>query len=247
MKIGDQVGWRDETVDPFYADDLVTIIQGDCRQILRSIDPESFAALVTDPPYGIGYKSNGGGTTKDNAVGWWFGDAIEGDENTAPRDQVLAWWGDRPALVFGSWKAPRPAGTRAVLIYDKGGATGMGDLSIPWKPSHEEIYVIGRGFVGSRDSGSVLQGRVQAMAKNGRLHPTEKDVRTLAALIAKCPPGAILDPFMGSGSTLVAAKSLGRHVLGIEAVGRYCEIAAERVGGPVAQRDDNAFDFGGTR
>lgn len=230
---------------PYYEDDLITIHHGDCREILSGVDRASLAALVTDPPYGIGYKSNGGGTTKDNAVGWWFGDAIEGDETTSPRDQILEWWGDGPALVFGSWKAERPRGTRAVLIYDKGGATGMGDLSIPWKPSHEEIYVIGHGFDGSRDCGSVLQGRVQAMAKNGRLHPTEKDVRTMADLIRKCPPGVILDPFMGSGSTLVAAKQLGRPAIGIEVSERYCAIAAERCGGPIAKRDADAFDFGG--
>jgi hypothetical protein len=163
--------------------------------------------LITDPPYGIAYRSNWSGLAS------WQGASIEGDGDTAARDAVLSAWGDRPALVFGSWRQPRPAGTRAVLIYDKGGATGMGDLSLPWKPSHEEVYVLGRRWSGTRDCGSVIQGRVQAMSSNGRHHPTEKDWRTLAGLIAKCRPGVIADPFAGSGSTLVAAKHEGRRAV----------------------------------
>lgn len=105
----------------------------------------------------------------------------------------------------------------------------MGDLSIPWKPSHEEVYVLGREWGGRRDCGSVIQGRVQAMATNGRHHPTEKDWRTMAALIGKCRPGVVADPFAGSGSTLVGAKHEGRRAIGVELDQRYCEIAAKRL------------------
>lgn len=202
---------------PYYDHAGITIYHGDCREILPHVTAD---VLVTDPPYGIGYKSG------------WFGvlpREIAGDANASLRDWVLAWWGDRPALVFGTWRVAKPQNTRAVLIYDKGGALGMGDLSIPWKPSHEEIYVLGHGFVGSRDSGSVLQGRTQATAYAGRTHPHEKDYRTLQALLLKCPDGIALDPFAGSGATLVAAKNVGRRAIGIEIEERYCEIAAKRL------------------
>ena len=205
---------------PYYADDVVTLYHGDARELLPLLDRPSFAALVTDPPYGIDYESNWSGTLPRS---------ISGDKDTALRDAVLAWWGDGPALVFGTWKVARPSAVRAQLIYDKGGATGMGDLSIPWKPSHEEVYVIGKGFVGSRDCGSVLQGRVQASAYRGRKHPHEKDVRTMRQLLAKCPPGVVLDPFAGSGSTLRAAKDSGRSAVGIELDEGYCRTAAERL------------------
>lgn len=176
--------------------------------------------LVTDPPYGISYRSGQYGTLPRR---------IDGDHDTAMRDVVLGWWGDRPALVFGSWKAERPKTTRMVLIWDTKGALGMGDLSLPWKPSHQEIYVLGSGFRGRRTSDVLTFAPVQSMATNGRTHPHEKPVALMSALIAKCPPGYVIDPFMGTGATLVAAAKAGRRAFGIEINERYCEIAAKRL------------------
>ncbi len=206
---------------PYYSDEFVTIYHGDCR----TFDLAALGAdvLVTDPPYGYSHASN----RADSA---WRDEVIAGDEDTSSRDAILAWWAGRPALVFGHWKVRTPEGTKAVLVWDKGPASGMGDLSMPWKPNWEEIYVLGSGFAGRRDSG-VLRGHgynVVTWATRGRSHPNEKPVGVLRDLIQKSPPGTVLDPFMGSGSTLVAAKSLGRHAIGIEIEERYCEIAARR-------------------
>jgi len=150
----------------------------------------------------------------------------------------LSAWGGRPALVFGTWRAPRPRATRTLLVWDTKGALGMGDLSIPWKPAHQEIYVLGHGFKGRRTSDVLSYPPVQSMAANGRVHPNEKPVDLLQDLIGKCPPGVIVDPFCGSGSTLRAAKNMGRKAIGVELDERYCEIAAERLGQEV-------LDFGG--
>jgi site-specific DNA-methyltransferase (adenine-specific) len=125
-----------------------------------------------------------------------------------------------------------------VLIWDTKGALGMGDLSLPWKPAHQEVYVIGAGFTGQRTSDVLCYAPVQAKAANGRVHPHQKPVNLLCDLISKCPPGTVLDPFMGSGSTLRAAKDLGRKAIGIEVDEAYCEIAARRMGQEV-------LDFGG--
>ena len=209
---------------PYYERGGITIYHGDCRQILPSVQAD---VLVTDPPYGISHATN----YSVRGVGAsWLGTTIDGDHDTTVRDEVLTWWGVQPALVFGTWKAMRPTCTRAVLIWDKGPASGMGDLSLPWKGSHEEIYVLGAGFVGHRGE-SVLKGyTVVTWESAGRAHPNAKPVALMRALLQKCPPDwTILDPFVGSGTTLRAAKDLGRRAIGIEIEERYCEVAAERL------------------
>ena len=185
------------------------------------------ACIVTDPPFGIDYRS--GYATE---ALWAGGDKIEGDADVRVRDWAVTWSQYRriPALVFGSWRAPRPPHVRARLIWDKGGALGMGALDIPWKPGAEEIYVIGHGWVGSRDCGDVLRcPPVQSMARNGRLHPNEKPVRLIEMLLRKCPAGAVLDPFMGSASTAEACLRAGRAFVGIEIVPEYFDIACRRM------------------
>ncbi|MCA9876790.1 MAG: site-specific DNA-methyltransferase, partial [Thermomicrobiales bacterium] len=207
---------------PYYEEAGITIYCGDARDILPQIEAD---VLVTDPPYGVTLRSGWSGA---------FGECeIAGDESTDVRDTVLSLCGDMPAIVFGSWRAPRPANVKHILIWDKGEHVGMGDLSFPWKPNWEEIYVIGEGFAGRR-TGSVLRhlslaGTVAMPGPRigeGRLHPTAKPVALMRDLIQKCPEGVVLDPFMGSGTTLRAAKDLGRKAIGIEIEERYCEIAA---------------------
>lgn len=206
---------------PYYADEFVTIFHGDCREIDTWLTAD---VLVTDPPYGMTLRSGWNGE---------FGDCeIAGDGDTSVRDAVLTSWGQRPALVFGRWSVVRPAGTRMVLAWEKGEHVGMGDLALPWKPNTEEVYVLGSGFRGRR-TGSVLRHLAIAgtvAVSRGRNHPTEKPVDLMRELIGKCPAGIVADPFMGSGTTLRAAKDLGRKAIGIELEERYCEIAARRMG-----------------
>jgi DNA modification methylase len=215
-------------VKPYYEDGTCVIYHGDCRTVTTWLDA---AVMVTDPPYGIAYSSGMGGKFKDAK--------IEGDGSVALRDAVLALWGDRPALLFGTWKVARPANVRHIVLWEKGDHVGMGNLELPWRPNVEEIYVIGQGFAGHRGS-SVL--RYNAPSPNFtppelRFHPTEKPLPLMHALLAKCPPGVVADPFMGAGSTLIAAKDLGRKAIGIEIEERYCEIAAERLGQEVLDLD----------
>ena len=197
-----------------------TLYNGDYIEIIHEL---KFDCVVTDPPYGMSYKS---GQATDAL--WGESRTIRNDDTILTRDLVLSMV-KCPCLVFGTWRVERPAGTKMVLIWDKGGALGMGDLSLPWKPDHEEIYVIGSGFVGKRDCGSVIRHPpVQSMAKNGRVHPTEKPVGLMKKLIMKTP-GCVLDPFMGSGSTGVAATSMGRKFIGVELDKRYFDIACRRI------------------
>lgn len=201
---------------PYYSEDGCTIYHGDCREVL----PLEADLMLTDPPYGIEHSSNHGAS--------WSGTTIRNDNSTELRDWVIATW-EGPAFIFGTWKVMRPLTTRQVLIWDKGPAFGMGDLSFPWKNSFEEIYIIGNGFSGTRDE-AVLKGHlVVSWESKGRCHPNEKPESLCAYLISKTSAPVILDPFMGSGTTLRAAKDLGRKAIGIEIEEKYCEIAAKRL------------------
>jgi DNA modification methylase len=195
--------------EPYYTDDLVTLYLGDCREVTDWLEAD---VLVTDPPYGMAHSSG------------WKSRPIVGDETVESRDSL---WGAKPALVFGRWNCPRPTAARARIIWDKGNWPGMGDLKLPWGPSDEEIYVLGSGFVGKRE-GTVIRGN-RLVGEATSDHPTPKPVPLMELLIEKCPPGVVTDPFAGSGSTLVAAKNLGREAIGVELDERYCEIAARRL------------------
>jgi len=203
---------------PFFEDEWVTIYCGDAREIVPTL---AYEVIVSDPPYGIAYRS---GSSRDEDE---LARSIEGDETTELRDWLCAL--GKPTLCFGTWKVAPPAGTRETLVWDKKGALGMGALDIPWKRSWEEIYVLGKGFFGRRE-GAVLQyPPVQSMSRNGRIHPHQKPVMLMEYLVDRCPQGVILDPFMGSGTTLRAAKNRQRRAIGIEIDERYCKIAADRM------------------
>lgn len=203
---------------PYYQDDYVTLFHGDSRTITDWLQAD---ALVCDPPYGIAYNSGSQRVT--------LAASIEGDESTAVRDNLLHMWGDRPALIFGTWRIPRPAGTHTRLVWDTKGALGMGDLSVPWKPSDQEIYVLGKGFSGPRTTNVLRCAPVQSLGYNGRVHPHQKPIELMGELIRKCPPGVIADPCAGSGSTLIAAAQEGRQAIGVEVAEAYCELIAKRL------------------
>lgn len=203
---------------PYYQDEWTTLYHGDCRDIDAWLQAD---VMVSDVPYGIDYRSNQRRQTLDRS--------IAGDADTETRDEALALWGDKPALIFGSWQRPRPGATKMLLVWDTKGALGMGDTTLPWKPSHQEIYVLGRGFTGRRTTDVLTCAPVQSLGYNGRVHPHEKPVPLMAELVRKCPPGVIADPFAGSGPTLYAARLEGRRSVGVELEERHCEATAKRL------------------
>jgi len=218
--------------EPYYSDEYCTIYHGDSRELLPLLDAD---VMVTDPPYGISYAGSmqpanphlraAFKTVQHSCTEW--------DATLEARDKVLAEWGDRPALVFGTWKTPKPAGTRQVVIWHKHKfGFGPANSDLPWANAHEELYVIGTGFTGKR-GGSITSH--QPPMPTGRNHPTEKPISLMRELISKCPPGTIIDPFMGSGSTLRAAKDLGRKCIGIELDERWCKVAVARLGQEVLE------------
>lgn len=214
----------------------VRVYFGDWRDVAERW-PRS-AVAIFDPPYGIRYASGmqgrgwAGRTDKGDARE--LASEIIGDENTRERDDVLA-RGWPAAAAFGPARLDRvpPWGDpRAVLIWDKGEGVGMGDLSFPWRPNYETIAIYGDGWTGKRTT-SVLQGRVLAFGSgsvcNGRHHPHEKPLSVMAELVSKAPPGDVVDPHAGSGSTLIAAALLGRDAWGAEIDPRYREVLLDRL------------------
>ena len=205
----------------YYQDDFVTLYHGDCLVETAWLEAD---VLVTDPPYGMAYTS---GRKKYKA--------IEGDKTLNVRDESLKLWGEKPALVFGTWKQPRPENVKQLIVWDKRGGAGFsGDLNMVWADITEEIYVLGSGWVGGRRP--AIYSIPTIPPANRSNHPTPKPVTLLGSLIECCPPGVIADPFAGSGSTLIAARNANRKAIGIEYEEEYCEIIATRL-------SQQAFNF----
>lgn len=205
-------------MEPYYKDEWVSLYHGDATEVVEWLAAD---VLVTDPPYGVAFRSARRKAEERFA-------AISGDDNLEIRDAVLSEWGDRPALVFGTWRRDRPTATRQRLVWAKGEDPGLGDLKMPWGYGDEEIYVLGNGWVGSRRTNVYRFPKVASSNNPG--HPTPKPVPLMEALIEHIPATwTISDPFAGSGATLIAARNLGRRAIGVELEEKYCEVIAKRM------------------
>jgi len=215
-------------VKPYYEDDFVQLWHGDCREITAWLEAD---VLVTDPPYGRAWRQGDTGTRRG-----WASDRHSGirhDETTEVRDAALRMWGDlRPALVFGDLLILPPEGSKIALVYDKGNDAGFTGAVGGYRRNVEGIYLVGRGWgsgLGGRSA--VVSTRVSAGGNLARTtgHPHTKPTSLMEQLITVSPEGSVADPFAGSGSTLIAAKLLGRKAIGVELEELYCEIAASRL------------------
>ena len=224
-------GWREEIIGD------ARLICADCREILPTLGDVD--AVVTDPPYGTQMQATGksahrGGYGRRNLhdPGDGIGARIANDETTDARDAMLALWGARPAVLFGSPRLPDPPGEWADrLVWDKQ-RPGMNGGAFRY--THEAIYA--RGMV--RANNSTFSVLTAFPEQTDHIHA--KPVRLMSVLVSTCPPGVIADPFAGSGSTLVAAKALGRRAIGVELEERYCEIAARRLAQDVLNFEEPA-------
>lgn len=202
------------------------VLQGDCTGVLQRLPDEHVDLIVTDPPYGVHYQDSQGRTVaNDDDLSPILGAFTDLYRVLKPDSLCISFygWGQVDAF-FRAW---RRAGFRPVghIVWVKEYASRTRFL----RYRHEQAYVLAKGR-------PALPGQpiddIQPWVYSGNAdHPTQKAVRILTPLIeAFTRPGQlVLDPFAGSGSTLVAAAITGRRYLGIELERKYCALARGRL------------------
>ncbi len=219
---------------PYYNHGGITIYHGDCQEILPHL---SGAELVlTDPPYVFGIASTaqegkaGGWGDLMNSASFFAGVLRELHRLTANRGGA-AWlfcsWRSFPVMARASYEARWPI--TSLMVWDKewigpGGMVGL-------RPSYElaALFAADGFHIPDRGIPDIVRSKWASARPHG--HPAEKPINLMRRLIAiSGATPMVLDPFMGSGTTLAAAKSMGRQAIGIEIEERYCEIAAKRLG-----------------
>ena len=206
---------------PYYQDSAVTIYHGDCNNIMKDLPKPKL--VLTDPPYGINWNTNYSRFT-NGMLSYARKDEpkITGDINTNVDsifgDWELIWWG----AYLMPWKIKKVG---SWLIWDKrfsNGTAMLSDAELAYWSSGSGAYIYHYTWQG------MIKG--ESGKPEQRLHPTEKPVSLMAWCINKSKAdGLIVDPYMGSGPVLRAAKDLNRKAIGIEIEEKYCEIAANRM------------------
>jgi site-specific DNA-methyltransferase (adenine-specific) len=199
-------------VKPYYSHAGITIYHGDCREVLPTIGESSL--VLTDPPYGVGMEA----FDDDFSI-------VCGALDLCQSSIMASFMSPRRVVQFAAglktWVFQR------VLWMEK-----VADISFPWRGwlmNSEAILIFSRDGATWPEPGRYSRDcyRVGPWGKQG--HPNNKPPDVVQDIMQKIGGETILDPFMGSGTTLFAAKLLGRRAIGIEIEEKYCEIAAKRL------------------
>jgi DNA modification methylase len=204
-------------------DGRVTLYRGDCREILPTLGKVD--ACVTDPPYGIDY-GKAGGFSASHGWGPWRENCTWDQERpaagifdlmrAASAEQII--WGGN---YFTDYLPP----TMQWLVWDKGQRDfSLADCEFAWSSQNKAARIF-----------DYARGKA---VRDGKEHPTQKPIELMRWCIGFLPKAkTILDPFMGSGTTGVAAVKLGRRFIGIEIDQRYFDIACRRIEDAAKQPD----------
>ena len=222
---------------PYYEDESVTLYHGDCLELLPELTPGTVDACVTDPPYVIGAVSAGNMASKSG--GWadmmnsalWFSEWYKMVDRLLRRDASF-WsfcnWRTLPVVMNAATRASLPV--TSLMVWDKewigpGGSQGL-------RPAYELCALMAKpGFaIPNRGTPDVWRHKTGGHKPNG--HPAEKPVGLVSRILTTCglkTGQTVLEPFAGSGTTAVAAKSLGLRCIAIEAEEKWCELIASRL------------------
>lgn len=233
---------------PYYSHAGITIYHGDCLAVMHEADISSIGCVVADPPYSSGTRQSANRKASPvpaKMVRW--APEQSGIVWDSSFSSFGLWWflievmrGMKPSLLDGShlylfsdWRhyplvslALEAAGFFAnnLIVWDKESYAMGGN----YRSQHELITFASHGSaerLARADRGNVIRCKRE---RNGD-HPTQKPVALIRTILESCAAEVILDPFAGAGSTLVAAKAMGRQCVGIEIDERYCEVAAKRL------------------
>jgi hypothetical protein len=225
------------TLAPYYSDEFVTLYLGDCRDLAWSL-LAGVDLLCGDPPYGIRAderQSNRAGKRHGRAATISRDYGVSAWDRTPPEPWLLAMLTARARhsiLWGGNHLGLSPA--TCWLVWDKdNGDNGYADCELAWTNLDKAVRRLRFRWMG------MLQEHMGA-DKEFRVHATQKPLDVMRWAILQAPDDCrlVLDPWAGSGSTLVAAKQLGRRAIGIEIDERHCESAAQRL-------SQNVLDLGG--
>ncbi len=218
---------------PYYSDEWVTLYHGDALDVMDDLDESSVDTLVTDPPYFLpaAHYSVRSGSFRSLSDLSMLEHFFRSTFTKAAR--VLRPTGTGYVFCDGqSYPAFYAVGYSVFhrlrpLVWDKQTSINGYD----WRHQHELIMYVTMPEAPRTPTGDGDVLRERAVAIKDREHLAQKPVNLLVRLIDKTSPsdGVVLDPFAGSGSTLVAAASAGRKAIGIEREERYCEIIANRL------------------
>ena len=207
---------------PYFDRDGVTIYHADCRDVLPSIDPASVDLLLTDPPYGIGYKGSN----------YWNGRTVHGDDEPFDPTPMLRYG---KAVLFGAnhfaHSLPETAGW---IVWDKRDNTSRelpgSDAELAWTNATTQVRVYRQVWMPHTIRGERL------------MHPTQKPAGLMRWIIRQWtkPGDLVLDPYMGSGPVAQACHELGRRYIGIELVKDYCKVAVGRLAQQTLDLDGGA-------
>lgn len=199
---------------PYYQDEAVTIYNADCRKVLPFL--ERFDLLLTDPPYGM---ARDGKPASTSSHGGHKGYEFAGWDDEPPKRHLfdMMFEASKDQIIWGANFFPQYLnGSMGWLLWDKGQRIDQsdGELAYASRDAAFRVFVLNRAAIG----------------KDGAVHPTQKPLALMRWCLSFFPDAAtVLDPFMGSGTTLVAAKLEGRKAVGIEISEKYCEAAANRL------------------
>jgi len=203
-----------------------TVMLGDCVGLMRGLPPESVDFILTDPPYLVNYRDRSGRSIVNDDNDRWLQPAFA-EMHRVLKDEsfCVSFYGwNKIDLFMAAWRA---AGLRIVghIVFRKAYASSVRFM----RYQHEQAYLLAKGD--AAPPSDPLSDVMDFPYSQNRLHPTQKPTKALEPLISTfCKPdGIVLDPFCGSGSTLVAARKMGRRFIGIELDGDHFLTASNRL------------------